>query len=418
MDIDEIETGEGMFIPNNVISNIGTLLTVDELRTVRLINKQWAVETGKEWLSVDMNISSKRLALIKENGANYINWLFGFIDDKLPNIRHLRVVFSTPGSVMQEEHLRHFFHQLLRFSKKSKQHSLTMAMHATSTIHFLHVMNIFAEVFKVAPEYSIVPVELQLSFLEGEMIEDEAAEKINALYEKIQRFCVLTHTTLYLSYHYGFLHTDMCTSVRDAITIYTDYWLTDILTIDLSLFKNCDKITLDIRSFCYQVEGIHYVTDFHCSIPYLNHIMLQQLFGVSSKVRFLSFLSLPSKNDWCSEFVGKLIEYVKQHKYEVSFEICTINDIRVAHLVSKVLPYIGTIYLSCTSHADWIAAHIIYYFMRCNDAIVIEWKNDIDNCIPIKSLRDCKKLARLHKEVYQIWQFILWPGEALEHEFE
>jgi hypothetical protein len=396
-----------MELPNNVISMIGEILDISsDFRTSRLINKNWASELGTTLTELDFNFSDTKIDTIKSiDGKYFFNWFINHIKQYYPSVYHINVILTISKKNISEEDFLYFFDLLIKWCMKTKKNKISLSFENVNISFIIYTLKLLSTKLIILNDYNINLIDISITFKDDEIIDEIYSIEINNIYNKINRYCNLKYISLNIYNHNKIFISNFCENIN-TIYLNIDQNNNELWFIDLINITNCKKIILNVQSFCF-ILNIHLATEVIINIQYLNHEIFMDLLNKNSRLKYLSIYELPIYNNWFVEFKDKLYEHLLLYPDQVKINLININDIRILNLLDTILPLINIINLSCSTHSDYIAANIINYLFNYNNKIIIHWKNNIEECLDIFTLEDCKRFSKIYKEVDLVWQFVL-----------
>lgn len=394
-------------LPISIISIIGKILDIgSDFRTLRLINKNWASELGTSLTYLNFNFSDNKIDIIKNIHENYFfDWFINHIQRFYPCVYHINITFTITDNNISEDCFLYFFDTLIKWCMKTKKNKISLLFENVNSSFIIYTLKILSTKLIILNDYNINKIDISITLKDDEIIEIEKAVEINNIYYKIINNCNIKYLYLNVFNHYNLFISNFCKNI-DIIYLNILQSNNDIWFIDLNNIINCKKIIVNLQSFCC-IQNCFLATEVYINIDYLNHEMILDLFNIKSRLKYLSLSSLPIYNNWFIEFKEKLYDYLLIHPNKVSIEFNNINDIRMLNLIDAIIPIIDKINLICIKHNDYISAKIINYLFYHDPSIFIYWNNNTEKCLDIFSREECKRLARIYKEVNLVWHFVL-----------
>lgn len=408
---------------NDIITHIGKYCSSQDIKNLRLVNKQWSEHISINKESIELTLNHSKITVINAN-THYFNWLFKYLNKYYPKVHKMTITFTEVNSILMPVNIislfvNLFYWQDIQSQKINKIHlenspNITVNLNNTTSIYVYHILNGLSSALINTASYhnfyyhdhpiNYNPIKLNISLLEPEFIDIMGVQSLNLVYKLVSRVCVLSSIKLHLENHYLLFISPFCLSVKDTIHITSDNTIFEVLPIHLESFRHCPNIILDMKIFNNHIYGVEYITQFNSHVSYININLMDRLLHINSRIRHLSLYSLIISNDQCNTFIDKFTAFIQMHPDEVSLSLYNINDIRNAYIIHKILLHIKEIYLISNEPEDWIVSHIIYYLMGENPKIKLIWNIPDVQPILLTSKEDC--LGHKNNNINILWQFV------------
>jgi hypothetical protein len=410
---------------NDIITQIGKYCSSQDIKNLRLVNKQWSEHISINTETIELTLNHSKIAVINAN-THYFNWLFKYLNKYYPKVHNMTINFTEVNSILMPVNIislfvNLFYWQDVQSRKLNKTHlekspHITLNLKNTTSIYVYHILNgLSSALINTASYHNFYyhdhpiqtnPISLNVSLLEPEFIDIMGVQSINAVYKLVSRVCVLSSIKLHLENHYLLFISPFCISVKDTLHITSDNTIFEVLPIHLEPFRHCPNIILDMKILNNHIFGIEYITQFNSNISYINMNLMDRLLNKDNRIRHLCLYSLIVSNDQCNTFIDKFTAFIQVHPNEVTFSLYNINDIRNAHIIYKILPYIKNVYLISAEPEDWIVSHIIYYLMEENPKLKLVWNIPDVPSILLNSKEDCLEHIKNNNNINILWQFV------------